>query len=205
MKDGFIKAAACTPQITVGNPDKNADEIIRLAKKAAKDGAKIIAFPELSVTGATCGDAFFQQQLIKDAALAMEKIRQETRKLDALIIFGLPMRFEGRLYNVAVVFSRGKLMGIVPKENPQQCGNRNDGRYFSSGEGLYGQKPDGVVTAPFCPEITFACEAAENLKVAVTFGADEAQLLPKSRKAAARGAYIAVCLDAAAVIVKESE
>ena len=93
MKDGFIKAAACTPQITVGNPDKNADEIIRLAKKAAKDGAKIIAFPELSVTGATCGDAFFQQQLIKDAALAMEKIRQGTRKLDALIIFGLPIVF----------------------------------------------------------------------------------------------------------------
>ncbi|MBQ6602981.1 MAG: NAD(+) synthase [Eubacterium sp.] len=205
MKYGFIKAAACSPKVTVADPRKNAEEIIAAAKEAAECGAKIIAFPELAVTGSTCGDAFRQQQLIRDAALAMERIRQGTRKLDALIIFGLPMRFEGRLYNAAAVLSRGKIMGFVPKENPQQCGDRNDGRYFVSGEDLYGQVPDGVVTVPFSSEITFACEAMETLKVAVTFGGDEAQLLPKSRKAAATGAFITVCLDAAPEIVGKAE
>ena len=117
MKDGFLRVAAVTPDIKVADCDHNADEIIRLAKEAARNDASVIVFPELCITGSTCGDLFLQKTLLDGAKTALEKIAKATAKCDAVIIVGLPMEVHGRLYNCAAVIWNGDVVGIVPKKN----------------------------------------------------------------------------------------
>ena len=83
MIHGFIKTAAVTPKVQVADPEGNAREIIRLAKEAAGNGAKIIVFPELCITGYTCGDLFLQELLLESAKEALLQIIRETRELGA--------------------------------------------------------------------------------------------------------------------------
>ena len=85
MKDGFIKVAAATPKIRVADCEYNASEIIRLCREADALGVKILVFPELCVTGYTCGDLFLQDTLIDAAAEALTRIAKETAELDMLI------------------------------------------------------------------------------------------------------------------------
>ena len=90
MKHGFVKTAAITPKIRVAQPEFNGAEIIRLAKEAAGNGAKLIVFPELCITGYTCGDLFFQAALIQKARETLFAIADAVKDLDALIFVGLP-------------------------------------------------------------------------------------------------------------------
>ena len=107
MQDGFVKIAAATPTLRVADCAYNASEIIMLAKQAADKGAKLIVFPELCQTGYTCGDLFLQQTLLGGALAALETVRDETAKLDAAIVVGLPLRVCGKLFNVAAVLCGG--------------------------------------------------------------------------------------------------
>ena len=115
MRHGFIKTAAVTPKVQVADPEANAQEIIRLAAEAAGNGAKLIVFPELCITGYTCGDLFLQELLLKRAKEELFRIIRETAQLDALIFAGLPWEKDGKLYNVAAAFQGGRLLGLVPK------------------------------------------------------------------------------------------
>lgn len=90
MKDGFLRVAAVTPDIKVADCDHNADEIIKYAKEAARNDASVIVFPELCITGSTCGDLFLQKTLLDGAKAALEKIAKATAKCDAVIIVGMP-------------------------------------------------------------------------------------------------------------------
>ena len=90
MKDGFIKIACATPDVRVADCDYNAEQIIALTKEAAANGAKLIAFPELSITGYTCGDLFFQKTLLDGAMNGLKKILKETAELGIVVIAGLP-------------------------------------------------------------------------------------------------------------------
>ena len=117
MKHGFVKTAAITPKIRVAQPEFNGAEIIRLAKEAAGNGAKLIVFPELCITGYTCGDLFFQAALIQKARETLFAIADAVKDLDALIFVGLPWEKQGKLYNVAAVLNRGEILGMVPKTN----------------------------------------------------------------------------------------
>jgi len=117
MKDGFLRVAAVTPDIKVADCDHNADEIIRLAKEAARNDASVIVFPELCITGSTCGDLFLQKTLLDGAKAALEKIAKATAKCDAVIIVGMPYEVYDKLYNCAAVIWNGDVVGIVPKKN----------------------------------------------------------------------------------------
>ena len=119
MRDGFIKVAAVTPDIRVADCEYNAEQICIRMKEAAQKGSKIIVFPELCITGYTCGDLFWQEVLLNGAKEALEKIRRYSEEIDALVFVGLPWEVKGKLYNVAAVISRGKLLGLVPKKNLQ--------------------------------------------------------------------------------------
>ena len=103
MKDGFIKVAAGTPKIRVADCDYNAGQIIALMKEAAGQGVKVLALPELCVTGYTCGDLFLQDTLLKGAEKALGRILEETKELDMLTAVGMPIRYENKLYNCAVI------------------------------------------------------------------------------------------------------
>ncbi|MDO4270678.1 MAG: NAD(+) synthase [Eubacteriales bacterium] len=136
MKDGFIKAAAATPALRVADCAYNASEIVKLAKEAAGKGAQLIAFPELCLTGYTCGDLFLQQTLLDGALSALETVLRETETLDALVVVGLPFQWEGKIYNVAAAHAHGDVLGLVPKRSLPGYAEFYEPRQFTSGEGI---------------------------------------------------------------------
>lgn len=131
MKDGFIKIACATPDVRVADCDYNTDRIISLIRKAEAKGVKIICFPELCITGYTCGDLFLQDTLLESAEKNLIRISEETANFDMVSIVGLPLSFHGKLYNCAAVVHNGEIKGIVPKKNIPNYSEFYEGRYFT--------------------------------------------------------------------------
>ncbi len=133
MKQGFIRTAAATPKIKVADPEYNAGQVIRLMRQAGEEQAKIIVFPELCLTGYTCGDLFLQNSLLQEARRQLSVILEETRELDIAGFIGLPWQQDGKLYNVAAAVHRGKLLGLVPKTNIPNYSEFYEARHFVPG------------------------------------------------------------------------
>jgi NAD+ synthase (glutamine-hydrolysing) len=133
MKDGFVKIACATPDIHVADCDYNAQQIIKMIKEASQDNAKLIVFPELCITGYTCGDLFLQDILIKSAAKSAMKIAEDTKELDIVSIVGLPVSCNNKLYNCAAVINDGRVKAIVPKINIPNYSEFYEARHFTSG------------------------------------------------------------------------
>ena len=131
MKDGFVKIACATPDIHVADCDYNAKQIIKLINEAAEKGAKLIAFPELCITGYTCGDLFLQDLLIKLAADAVLKIVEETKNLDIISIVGVPARCNNKLYNCAAVI-KDDWFELIPKKNIPNYSEFYEARHFTA-------------------------------------------------------------------------
>ena len=110
MRDGFLKVAAATPAIRVADCAYNGTQIVALMDQAAEQGVKVICFPELCVTGYTCGDLFLQDTLLQGAEAALEDILDRTAHLDLLACVGVPVRWGCKLYNCGAVFCRGELL-----------------------------------------------------------------------------------------------
>ena len=140
MNDGFVKVAAVTPHIKVANVEFNKKEICKGIKEASDHGAKIIVFPELCVTGYSCGDLFAQELLIEQARLALTEITKFTSNMDALIFIGLPFSRDGKLYNVVAILNRGNVLGLATKTYLPNYRDMDEMRYFSSGP----QNPEQV-------------------------------------------------------------
>ncbi len=115
MNYGFVKVAAAVPRLSVADCKYNANQIEGLIAIADGKGVQVIVFPELSITGYTCGDLFGQQLLLHEAEIALMQIMNNTRQLDIISIVGMPVVQRTSLYNCAVVFQHGKILGIVPK------------------------------------------------------------------------------------------
>ena len=115
MNYGFIRAACVSPDVVVADCHSNAQKIVESALDASVKGAKIIVFPELSITGYTCGDLFFQKPLQKAAQEGLEKIIKETKNINALIFAGLPVTCFDGIYNCAAVIYEGKLLALIAK------------------------------------------------------------------------------------------
>lgn len=112
---GFAKVAAATPKLKVANPKYNAGEILKLLVEANDKGASVAVFPELCVTGYTCGDLFFQRFLIDRALDGLKYLIENSKGLHVLGVVGVPLEDRGRLLNCAVVFQNGQVKGVVPK------------------------------------------------------------------------------------------
>ena len=131
MKDGFVKVAAGTPHIRVADCACNAGLIVELMVQAAEQGVKVLALPELCITGYTCGDLFLQETLLDGAEAALEEILEKTAGLDLLTAVGLPLRHHNKLYNCAAVFHKGRILGVVPKSFIPNYGEFSEGRCFA--------------------------------------------------------------------------
>ncbi len=131
-KYGYLKVAASVPELKVANVTFNTEEIIKEINALAKEKVKIVTFPELSITGYTCADLFYQQILLDEALKGLEKIVNETKNLDIISIVGLPMYVDNNLLNVAAVVSEGKVLGIIPKTYIPNYGEFYEKRWFSS-------------------------------------------------------------------------
>lgn len=133
MKDGFIKVASVSFELKVADVMWNRNKIFELMEKVNKSHVKIAVFPELSITGYTAGDLFFQNLLLKKVEEAISFLIKKSKGMDTLFAVGLPILFEGRVYNSAAIFSNGNLLGIVPKLNLPDHDEFYERRYFNKG------------------------------------------------------------------------
>ena len=112
---GYYRLAAATPRVRVADVAFNKDEMVRIMKDAAGKGAHAVLFPELSLTGASCGDLFFFPHLQQAALRALAQFAAETARLSIPAILSLPLAVDGGIYNVAAVVQSGHVLGLVPK------------------------------------------------------------------------------------------
>ena len=131
MKDGFIKVAAAAPEMHLADCAFNAASIIASAHNAAERGADLFVTPELSITGYTCGDLFFQRTLQDAAEKGVEAVLCGTAELPMLVAVGAPVRHLGKLYNCAVLLYQGQILGVVPKSNLPNYDEFQEMRLFS--------------------------------------------------------------------------
>lgn len=173
MNYGFIKVAAAVPEVRVADCCFNTERIGQLIVRAAEAGVQIVCFPELSVTGYTCGDLFLQEILLDEADVQLKTLLDETASLDILAIVGMPVVSNGKIYNTAVVFQKGHILGVVPKTHIPNYGEFYEKRWFASSFDittdmvlLCGQKvPFGskMVFAASNNEVAFGVEICEDL------------------------------------------
>lgn len=137
MKElGFIRVGAIVNKLALANPLKNAEVIIKEIKKAETLGVSIVTTPELSFTGYTCGDMFLQEQLLDDSIKALEQVLNETKDIDIISILGMPLRHDNQLFNCAVVITKGKILGVIPKTYIPNYQEFYEARWFSSSKEL---------------------------------------------------------------------
>ena len=164
MDKNFLRVAAADPEIRVADTEYNADAIINTVKAAAKEGVQALVFAELCVTGYTCGDLFFQRTLTRGAECAVKKIAERTADTGMLVFVGLPVRCDGKLYNVCAALQGGKILGLIPKTHYPEYGEFNELRYFT--------RADEPRKIDFAGQV---CDMAQMLIVAdgdVTIGAE---------------------------------
>ena len=130
---GYVRVAAAVPHLRVADCQYNATEIKKQITEAMQEGVEVVCFPELSVTGYTCADLFFTQQLQKNALAALEDICAYTRNLPIIVLVGAPLKVDNNLYNCAFVMTDGEVVGVVPKINLPNTGEFYEKRWFSSG------------------------------------------------------------------------
>ena len=168
MRDGFIKVAAATPEIRVADPEYNANQIMAMIDHAEAEGAQIIVFPELCLTGYTCNDLFLQDHLLKAAKQQLSRIIRYTGKngADAVIFVGLPLERDGKLYNVAAAVQSGKLLALIPKKNIPTYAEFYEMRHFTPGNSVAVPFTLEEDTVPFGTEVLLDLEdTVEGLKI----------------------------------------
>ena len=192
MKDGFVKVAAVTPDIRVADVAYNTENICKSIEETTKQGAKVIVFPELCVTGYTCSDLFMQDILLKESKKALYQIAEATRDKDAIIFVGLPLAVDGELYNVAAALNKGKILGLTTKTFLPNYGEFYEMRQFRPGPEsarwieLNGEK------IPFGPQLLFVAKEMEELVISAEICEDVWSPVPPSTLAAREGATVIV-------------
>ncbi len=133
MKDGFIKVAAVTPEIRVADPIYNKKKIIEKIAEAEKQRAVVVVFPELCITGYSCGDLFFMEPLLEEAKQSLIQIAADTAGKNMIVFVGLPVVYSGRLYNVAAALAGGQILGLIPKRCIPGYNEFYETRHFAEG------------------------------------------------------------------------
>lgn len=205
MQQGFIKVASVTPKIRVADPVYNAGVICEKLERAYAKGAKIIVFPELCLTGYTCGDLFLQQLLLDKAEEQLIQVAAATGDKDALVMVGLPMVREGKLYNVAAVLQNGEILGFVPKANIPFYAEFYEGRHFSEGNEEPVEFEFHGTTVPFGTNILFECESVKGLTVGCEICEDLWVANPPGTNHALMGATVIANLSASNETVGKDE
>ena len=172
MMQGYVKVAAATLPVSVGDPRKNATAAVQAAAKAAAAGAQVLVLPELHLTGYTLGDLLSQDVLLEAAKEALLDFAARTAKLSLCTVIGLPMVLEDRLYNCAAVVQSGRVLGIVPKQALPNQREFYERRWFDSGKGMdldiilgNDQVPFGQLLFELGEKLVLGVEVCEDLWV----------------------------------------
>lgn len=186
---GFIKLAAAVPQVTVANCTLNAQHIISSLHKADEQRVGVVCFPELSITGATCNDLFFQRPLIEAVSKELHNIVETTSTLTTFAIVGAPLLYNQQLYNCAIVIGKGKVWGVVPKTYLANHGEASETRWFTSGATLTPEAhiQIGEVQVPFSSNQLFS---TPDFTFGIAFGNDVLAPLSTSTSLSLAGADV---------------
>ena len=205
MNYGFVKVAAATPQIKVADCTFNGEQILHCMEEAVGQGAKVLVFPELCLTGYTCGDLFLQQALLNAAEQALLKLAEQTQEMELLCLVGFPLRQGSALYNCAAVLYRGQILGFVPKENIPNYGEFYELRHFTPAPAQNGEVSFGGRQVPFGSRLIFCCRQLPELRVAAEICEDLWVANPPSGAHAAAGATVVANLSASDETIGKSE
>ena len=198
MNDGFIKVAAVTPHIKVADPATNAANILELVNEAANVGAKVIVFPELCLSGYTCGDLFLQESLLASCMDELCALAKKTEDLDVIFFVGLPVMYGHKLYNCAAAVSGGRILGFVPKSFIPNYSEFYELRHFNpwNYEGGFGLMENENGEIPIGPGLLFSCDFMSELIIGVEICEDLWAPKPPSIDMALAGATLIVNLSA---------
>lgn len=194
MNYGFVKVAAAVPRVKVADCQYNAEQIEGMINEADEKGVQIIAFPELCITGYTCADLFAQELLLEKAEMGLVEVMNNTRQLDIICVVGMPVVTNTILLNAAVVFQRGKILGVIPKTYLPNYKEFYEQRWFTSARDvidktvrLCGQLAPVSSSLLFdTPDVCFGVEICEDLW----------SVIPPSSKLALKGAEVLINLSA---------
>lgn len=205
MKHGFIKVAAVTPKIRVADPAFNGEEIRRTFDEASAAGAKIIVFPELCITGYTCGDLFLQEVLLRKAASELTAVAEHTAGSDALVFAGLPLVREGKLYNTAAVIQNGSVLAFIPKRFIPNYSEFYEMRHFTPGGRELSSVCFNGKVVPFGSRILLDVDAVEGLSVAAELCEDVWVADAPNIEHALAGATVVVNLSASDEVIGKGQ
>lgn len=207
MKElGFIRVGAIVNKLALANPIENAQEIVKMLKKATKEHVAIVTTPELSLTGYTCGDLFLQENLLNASLDGLKKIIDDTKNLEIISIVGIPIKHENQLFNCGVVIQKGKILGVVPKTYIPNYSEFYEKRWFASSINikkkeinLFGQK------VPIDTNIIFKDRKNTEIAFAVEICEDLWSVNPPSNNHALHGATILFNLSSSNEIIGKYE
>ncbi len=206
-QQGFIRTAVCIPEVRVADVSFNTQKTIELARKAARQKAIIAIFPELGLTAYSNEDLFHQDALLKSAAGALVTIKKATAKLNLVVVCGAPLQVDCRLFNCAIVFYHGKILGVAVKSYLPNYREYYEARQFSpaaaalsSTIALAGQK-----NIPFGANLIFRAANVNNLALFFEICEDVWVPIPPSSFAALAGATVVGNLSASNITIGKSE
>lgn len=206
MNYGFVRVAAAIPKLKVANCDYNTVQIIEIAKKAESQGVQFVVFPELAVTSYTCGDLFLQRTIQNESLNSLKTILEETRSLECIIILGMPLLVNSRLYNCGVVIKAGNILGVVPKSYIPNYSEFYEARWFCSGIDKKNETINLLgETVPFGTNILFEAQDISGLCFGVEICEDLWIPIPPSSYQALNGATLLFNLSASNEIVSKHE
>ncbi|MFA6714951.1 MAG: NAD(+) synthase [Victivallaceae bacterium] len=199
---GFYRFAAASPQMRVADIPFNTAEIIKSAQQCAKQEVSAVVFPEMAVTGYTCGDLFFQTALQNEVLNAVKKIAASFANSSMILIVGAPFFWKNALFNCAFVLQSGKIRGIIPKVYNPNYREFYDKRYFKSGATVPGGA-NCLNSVPFGADLLFTCD--HNFSFGVEICEDLWNVIPPSSQQALAGATALFNLSASNALVTKSQ
>ncbi|HZN69755.1 MAG TPA: nitrilase-related carbon-nitrogen hydrolase, partial [Tepidisphaeraceae bacterium] len=199
---GFARVSVCVPRLKVASPAFNVERTVAMARDACADGASVVLFPELGLSAYSNEDLFHQDALLDATEAALARLLEQNVKLPAALIVGLPLRFEGRLFNCAAIVHRGRVLGLVPKSFLPNYREFYERRQFTPGSAatfrdvrLLGQD------VPFGTDLIFEAEDVPGLSLFVEICEDVWVPIPPSTYGALAGATVLANLSASNITV----
>jgi NAD+ synthase (glutamine-hydrolysing) len=204
---GFIRTAVCTPELKVAETVFNAQKTIELAKQAANDKAILALFPELGLSAYSNEDLFHQDTLLHGVEKAIAEIKRASEKINLVIVTGAPLQVDCRLFNCAVVFYRGKILGVAVKSYLPNYREFYEARQFTPASAAFSSHLAlaGQSNIPFGADIIFKISNIKNFNFYLEFGEDLWVPIPPSSYAAMAGATVIGNLSASNATIGKAE
>jgi NAD+ synthase (glutamine-hydrolysing) len=205
-RHGFVRAAVCVPCVRLGNPRSNAERTIALATRAHEAGAALAVFPELGLSGYSNEDLFHQDALLEAATDALARVVEASGRLRAILIVGVPLRVDEKLFNCGVAVGQGRVLGVTPKTYLPTYREFYERRQFTPGNlatsreiTLFGQ------TVPFGNDVVYEVSPVAHFAIHVEICEDVWVPVPPSTYAAAAGATVLVNLSASNITIGKAD